>query len=92
MSNGLTSFKVYDLATMTIEDVSVDRSQVPPYNICTGCSYDGGVMAFIESVIKADGATVTLVTDVTGPERGVTRVQSQTDPNNNVVVSTLIPL
>ncbi len=92
MSNGLTGFKIYDLATMTIEDVSVDRSQVPPYNICTGCSYDGGVMAFIESVIKADGSTVTLVTDVTGPERGITRVQSQTEPNNNIVVSTLIPL
>ena len=92
MSNGLTSFKIYDLATMTIEDVSVDRSQVPPYNICTECRYDGGIMAFIESAIKADGATMTLVTDVTGPERGVTRVQSQTGANNNVVVSTLIPL
>ena len=92
MSNGLTSFKVYDIATMTIEDVSVDRSQVPAYNICTECSYDGGIMAFIESAIKADGATMTLVTDVTGPERGVTRVQSQTGANNNVVVSTLIPL
>jgi hypothetical protein len=58
----------------------------------TDCSFDGGIMAFIESAIKADGSTVTLVTDVTGPERGVTRVQSQTEPNNNVVVSTLIPL
>ena len=49
-------------------------------------------MAFIESAIKADGATITLVTDVTGLERGITRVQSETEPNNNVVVSTLIPL
>lgn len=92
MANGLTRFTIYDLATMTIEDVSVDRSQVPLYNICTECNYDGDIMAFIESVIKADGSTVTLVTDVTGPERGVTRVQSQTGANNNVVVSTLIPL
>ena len=92
VANGLVSFNVYDLATLCIESVSVDRSQVPQYNFVTECKYDGGIMAFIESAIKADGATITLVTDVTGPERGITRVQSETEPNNNVVVSTLIPL
>lgn len=92
LSNGLVSFNVYDLATLIIESVSVDRSQVPQYNMVTECKYDGGIMAFIESAIKADGSTMTLVTDVTGPERGITRVQSQTEANNNVVVSTLIPL
>lgn len=92
LSNGLTSFTIYDLATMNTETVAVDRSQVPQYNMVTECNYDGGIMAFIESAVRADGSTVTLVTDVTGPERGVTRVQSQTEPNNNVVISTLIPL
>ena len=92
LANGLTSFNIYDLATMNIESVSVDRSQVPQYNFVTECKYDGGIMAFIESAIKADGATMTLVTNVTGPERGITHVQSQTGANNNVVVSTLIPL
>lgn len=92
LSNGLVSFNVYDLATLIIESVSVDRSQVPQYNMVTECKYDGGIMAFIESAIKADGSTMTLVTDVTGPERGITHVQSQTEANNNVVVSTLIPL
>lgn len=92
LSNGLTSFTIYDLATMNTETVAVDRSQVPQYNMVTECNYDGGIMAFIESAIKADGATMTLVTDVTGPERGITRLQSQTSANNNVVVSTLIPL
>ena len=77
---------------MNTETVAVDRSQVPQYNMVTECNYDGGIMAFIESAIKADGATMTLVTDVTGPERGITRVQSQTGANNNVVISTLIPL
>jgi len=92
LSNGLTSFTIYDLATMNTETVAVDRSQVPQYNMVTECNYDGGIMAFIESAVRADGSTMTLVTDVTGPERGVTRVQSQTGANNNVVVSTLIPL
>ena len=92
LSNGLTSFTIYDLATMNTETVAVDRSQVPQYNMVTECNYDGGIMAFIESAVRADGSTMALVTDVTGPERGVTRVQSQTSANNNVVVSTLIPL
>lgn len=92
LSNGLTSFTIYDLATMNTETVAVDRSQVPQYNMVTECNYDGGIMAFIESAVRADGSTMALVTDVTGPERGVTRVQSQTEPNNNVVISTLIPL
>ena len=92
LSNGLTSFTIYDLATMNTETVAVDRSQVPQYNMVTECNYDGGIMAFIESAIKADGSTMTLVTDVTGPQRGITRVQSETEPNNNVTVSTLIPL
>ena len=92
LSNGLTSFTIYDLATMNTETVAVDRSQVPQYNMVTECNYDGGIMAFIESAVRADGSTMALVTDVTGPERGVTRVQSQTGANNNVVVSTLIPL
>ena len=92
LSNGLTSFTIYDLATMNTETVAVDRSQVPQYNMVTECNYDGGIMAFIESAVRADGSTMALVTDVTGPERGITRVQSETEPNNNVVVSTLIPL
>lgn len=92
LSNGLTSFTIYDLATMNTETVAVDRSQVPQYNMVTKCNYDGGIMAFIESAIKADGSTMALVTDVTGPNRGITRVQSETEPNNNVTVNTLIPL
>lgn len=89
---GLQSFTIYDLATLTTEDVTCDRSQVPTYNIHSGCSFDGGMKAFVESVIMADGSTVTIVTPVTGTDRGVSRIQSQTEANNNVVVSTLIPL
>lgn len=92
MANGLVSFNIFDLATLSIESVGVDRSQVPQYNMVTECNFDGGIMAFIESAIKADGSTVAIVTPVNGPERGISRVESQTEPNNNVVVSTLIPL
>lgn len=92
VANGLQSFTIYTLADLTTETVTCDRSQVPQYNMVTDCSFDGGIMAFIESAIKADGSTVTIVTPVNGPERGISRVESQTEPNNNIVVSTLIPL
>ena len=72
--------------------VTCNRSQVPAFNFHRGCNYDGGMKAFVESLILADGSTVTIVTPVTGAERGVSRVESQTGANNNVVVGTLIPL
>lgn len=90
--NGLQSFTIYNLATLETEEVTCNRSQVPPFNFHKGCSYDGGMKAFIESVILANGSTVTIVTPVAGTDRGVSRVESQTEANNNVVVSTLIPL
>lgn len=89
---GLQSFTIYNLATQQTEEVTCDRSQVPAFNFETGCNYDGGLSAFIESVIMADGATTTLITDVKGPQRGITRVGGQTESNNNIEVSTLIPL
>lgn len=92
VANGLQSFTIYTLADLNTETVTCDRSQVPQYNMVTECKFDGGIMAFIESAIKADGSTVTIVTPVNGPERGISRLESQTEPNNNVVVSTLIPL
>lgn len=90
--NGLQSFTVYTLATLQTEEVNCNRSQVPAYNFHKGCSYDGGIKAFIESVIMADGSTATIVTPVTGTDRGVSHLESQTAANNNVVISTLIPL
>lgn len=90
--NGLQSFTTYTLATLQTEEVSCNRSQVPAYNFHKGCSYDGGIKAFIESVIMADGSTATIVTPVTGTDRGVSHLESQTAANNNVVISTLIPL
>lgn len=90
--NGLQSFTVYNLATLNTEDVSCNRAQVPAYNFHKGCSYDGGLKAFIESVIMADGSTATIVTPVTGPDRGLSHLESHTAANNNVVISTLIPL
>ncbi len=90
--NGLQSFTVYTIATLQTEEVSCNRSQVPAYNFHKGCSYDGGIKAFIESVIMADGSTATIVTPVTGTDRGVSHLESQTEANNNVVISTLIPL
>lgn len=89
---GLQSFTVYNLATQQTEEVTCDRSQVPAFNFEAGCNYDGGLGAFIESVIMADGSTTTLITDVKGPQRGITRVGGQTESNNNIEVSTLIPL
>ncbi len=89
---GLQSFTIYNLATQQTEEVTCDRSQVPAFNFEAGCNYDGGLGAFIESVIMADGSTTTLVTDVKGPQRGITRVGGQTEPNNNIEISTLIPL
>ena len=65
---------------------------MPAFNIHKSCSYDGGLKAFIESLIMADGSTVTIVTPVTGPDRGISHIESQTEANNNVVVNTLIPL
>lgn len=91
-AEGLQSFTIYDLATLTTENVVCDRSQVPVFNFGGGCNYDGGLKAFVESLILADGSTVTIVTPVTGPERGISRVESQTEANNNVVVGTLMPL
>ena len=92
LNNGLQSFTVYSLATLQTEEVSCNRAQVPAFNFLKDCAYDGGLQAFIESVIMADGSTVTIVTPVTGPDRGVSHVESQSEPNNNIVVSTLIPL
>ena len=92
LGEGLQSFTIYDLATMQTEEVTCNRSQVPAFNFGGGCNYDGGLKAFVESLILADGSTVTIVTPVTGPDRGVSSIQSQTEANNNVVVSTLIPL
>ncbi len=92
LGEGLQSFTIYNLATMQTEEVTCNRSQVPAYNFHKGCDYDGGIRAFVESVIQANGSTVTIVTPVTGTERGVSRVESQTEANNNVVVGTLIPL
>ena len=89
---GLQSFTIYNLATQQTEEVTCDRSQVPAFNFEAGCNYDGGLGAFIESVIMADGSTTTLITDVKGPQRGITRVGGQTESNNNIEVSTLIPL
>ena len=93
LNNGLQSFTIYNLATVPqTEEVTCNRSQVPAFNFGRGCTYDGGMKAFVESLILANGATVTIVTPVTGAERGVSRVESQTEANNNVVVGTLIPL
>lgn len=93
MSNGLQSFTIYNLATVPqTEEVTCNRSEVPAFNFLSSCNYDGGLHAFIESVIMADGSTVTIVTPVTGSERGISRIQSQTNANNNVEVGTLIPL
>lgn len=92
VGNGLQSFTIYNLATLQTEDVTCNRSQVPAFNFLKDCSYDGGIKAFIESVIMADGSTTTIVTPVIGSDRGVSRIQSQTESNNNVTVSTLIPL
>lgn len=93
LGEGLQSFTIYNLATVPqTEEVTCNRSQVPAFNFGRGCTYDGGMKAFVESLILANGATVTIVTPVTGAERGVSRVESQTEANNNVVVGTLIPL
>ena len=92
LSPDLQSFTIYNLATLQSEVVTCDRSQVPAFNIHKSCSYDGGLKAFIESLIMADGSTVTIVTPVTGPDRGISHIESQTEANNNVVVNTLIPL
>ena len=91
LGEGLQSFTIYNLATMQTEEVTCNRSQVPAFNV-SSCTYDYGMKAFVESLILANGATVTIVTPVTGAERGVSRVESQTEANNNVVVGTLIPL
>lgn len=92
LGNGLQSFTIYNLATLTTEEVSCNRAQVPAFNFLKDCSYDGGLQAFIESVIMADGSTVTIVTPVTGPDCGISHIESSTEPNNNIVISTLIPL
>ncbi|MCR4828489.1 MAG: hypothetical protein K5864_03400 [Bacteroidales bacterium] len=92
INNGLQSFTVYNLATLQSETVTCNRSQVPSFNYMASCNYDDGLQAFVESVIMADASTVTIVTPVTGAERGVSRVASQTDPNNNVEISTILPL
>ena len=89
---GLQSFTIYNLATLQTEEVTCNRSEVPAYNMYRGCYYDGGMKAFVESVILANGASVTIVTPVTGADRGISRRESQTEANNNVVVGTLIPL
>jgi hypothetical protein len=91
-SAGLQSFTIYNLATLQDETVTCNRSQVPTFNLMSSCNYDGGLHAFIESLIMADGSTVTIVTPVTGPDRGKSYVQSQTGANNNIEVTTLIPL
>lgn len=92
LGNGLQSFTIYNLATLTTEEVNCNRSEVPAFNFLKDCSYDGGLKAFIESVIMADGSTATIVTPVTGPNRGLSHLESQTGANNNMVISTLIPL
>lgn len=92
ITDGLHSFTIYNLTTLQTEEVTCNRSQVPAFNFLKGCGYDGGLKAFVESVLMADGSTVTIVTPVTGPDRGISRVESQTAANNNIVVSTLIPL
>jgi len=92
MANGLKSFTIYNLATLQTEEVSCDRSQVPTYNFYKGCNYDGGLKAFVESIIMADGSTATILTPVSGPERGISQIGSQTEPNNNVEITILIPL
>ena len=92
VNGGLQSFTIYNLATLQTEEVACYRSQVPTYNFVKSCNYDGGIGAFIESAIMADGSTITLITDVKGAQRGITRVGSQTESNYNIEVSTLIPL
>lgn len=91
-NRGLQSFTIYTLSTLQTEEVTCDRSQVPAFNFLSGCGYDGGLDAFVESVIMADASTATIVTPVIGPDRGISHIESQTGSNNNVVVSTLIPL
>ena len=91
-STGLQSFTIYNLATLQDETVTCNRSQVPTFNLMSGCNYDSGLHAFIESLIMADGSTVTIVTPVSGPDRGKSYVQSQTAANNNIEITTLIPL
>jgi len=92
LGDGLRSFTIYCLATLQTETVNCDRSQVPTFNFLKECSYNGGIKAFVETVILADGSTATIVTPVTGPDRGISRLESQTAPNNNITVSTLIPI
>lgn len=91
-SAGLQSFTIYSLATLQDESVTCNRSQVPTFNLLKSCTYDGGMEAFIESAIMANGSTTTIVTPVTGPDRGVSYVQSQTEANNNLIITTLVPL
>lgn len=92
INNGLQSFTIYNLATLQMEEVVCNRGAVPSFNYMVSCTYDGGLQAFVESVIMADASTVTIVTPVTGSERGISRVASQTEPNNNVEISTILPL
>ena len=91
-NNGLQSFTVYNLTTLQAENVTCSRGLVPAFNFMKECTYDGGIKAFIESVILADGSSATIVTPVAGPDRGISHLESQTSANNNVIVSTLIPL
>ena len=92
LGEGLQSFTIYCLATLQTETVTCDRTQVPAFNFMKECTYNGGIQAFVETIILANGSTATIVTPVTGPDRGISRLESQTAPNNNITVSTLIPI
>lgn len=92
LGEGLQSFTIYCLATLQTETVTCNRTQVPAFNFMKECTYNGGIHAFVETIILANGSTATIVTPVTGPDRGISRLESQTAPNNNITVSTLIPI
>ena len=82
---------VYNLPTRTKTRHDIDRSAVPQYNFIESVKYDRGLKAVLETVILADGSTVSLITPVTGEDAFKTVIMG-TEASGTAVVATIVQL
>ena len=82
---------VYNLPTRTKTRHDIDRSAVPQFNAWEDLRYDKGLKAVLETVILADGSTVSLITPVTGEDAFKTVIMG-TEASGTAVVATIVQL
>lgn len=88
----LRSFTIYNLPNRTSELVNVDRSAVPTYNYNYGYKFNSQLKQYSEVIMLADGSSRVILTDCTGANKGISRIQQADESQPEIEDITIIPL